>query len=86
MKYIIFERPDGLEHLVIFDEITNHVDMKNQINLPVIGAGKVNFCLNKDGEVEPFAIHQSVTLGLNFSKEKSQEDSYLIKRALNFRG
>lgn len=85
MKYIIFERPDGLPSLVIFDELTSHSDMKNKIDFPVTGAGMVNFVIDKNGEVVPSVIHKSVSLKIEFSKEKSLEDAETINRVMNFR-
>jgi hypothetical protein len=83
MKYIIFERPDGLEHLVIFDELTNHIDMKNQINLPVLGAGKLYF-----NEFDPGCslINGSVSLGISYSTKDSERDYKVISRVMSFRG
>jgi len=88
VKYIIFERPNGLENLVVFDELTSHVDMKNKVNRSVLGAGMIYFgndCLA--GDDKGFSIYNgSVSLGISYSKDQTKKDTQIIARLLEFRG
>lgn len=84
MKYLIFETPSGLDKVILFDEITDHVDMRNRMPecWTLVSAGKLAF--NDDGTAGT-AIPTSVSLKIVYTKEAMERDDDLIKRTLRFR-
>lgn len=75
-KYIIFHDTQGSPHLRIFDGLwESHVDIRNAApeGWTVVGAGE--FRCN-----DMSCIHKSSSLRMDFSADKSQVDSDLVKR------
>lgn len=73
MKYIIFERPDLMPHVVIFDARTDHAEMARLVDMPVISAGQVSFQNHN-------CINGSTTLKKVFNDARSDEDDAIVKR------
>lgn len=84
MKYLIFETPSGLDKVILFDEITDHVDMKNRMpdSWTLVSAGKI--AMGDSGQMGT-AIPTSVSLKIVYTQEAMLRDDELIQRTLRFR-
>lgn len=90
MKYLILEDETLLPRVVIFDELTDHIEMKNRMptDWKLISAGRISFCaLGEDGNMEVGrAIPGSVTLGIKYTQLRMVEDHDIVRKTLQFQG
>lgn len=75
LKYIIFEQPDCVPTLRIFDGITSHDAVMREVGQPVKSAGWLY--ATTEGLV---ATTGSRSLAIKSNPEQSAEDTALIKR------
>jgi hypothetical protein len=85
MKYVIFEKPDGLETVRIFDEITDHAHVVQEVlnllpGLKILSAGKYRHFGALGGQ----CFNGSVGLGIKFDMARSTADTDLVRQFLNF--
>ena len=86
MKYVIFEKPDGLETVRVFDEITDHSQVAAEVlthrpGLKLISAGKLLY--GDDGGL--YCVSGSTTLKIEYKQKQSIEDTDLLIRFFRFR-
>ena len=81
MKYVLFELPDALQTVRIFDDITNHCEVVNEVltsspGLRVVSAGRVSF----SGSGKVVCTNGSVSLGKSYNVDQSKSDENEIER------
>lgn len=78
LKYIIFERPDGLQTVRLFDVLAQHIDVAQEVGLRVLSAGKCYRDLSGTGFV---ATQGSVSLKVENTAQGNREDTLAIDAA-----
>ena len=76
-KYIIFERPDGLQYPMLFpDHFINHNEVKVNYDKPV-AAGKFSLGIGDDGNASISVYGESVSLKL---KSNPDDAKFIMKQ------